>query len=289
MTYVLDQTGAELREHMRRITDTSGWDDPLATRLWAEVQALDAEIARLRHQDNPPASSEAGLADHEAVPLRSALVHFFKQFRQSVFAEYHGTGAEPYRERGFSDGCWFDTESARLLVALDQMPASSYETALADIVAWSEAYPKTVFLQPDYTKAHEALQAVGMTLDAISADIMRTALDEVGKRARSALGASDHPPASSGKALTGKAQGAEHKGFTAGYAMACANIVNLHGEDTIAENILAESGITLAEVKALGLTDYDMKPLRALFREIARKQKAHKVRPAPPASSGQEG
>lgn len=206
MTYVLDQTGAELREHMRRITDTSGWDDPLATRLWAEVQALDAEIARLRHQDNPPASSEAGLADHEAVPLRSALVHFFKQFRQSVFAEYHGTGAEPYRERGFSDGCWFDTESARLLVALDQMPASSYETALADIVAWSEAYPKTVFLQPDYAKAHEALQAVGMTLDAISADIMRTALDEVGKRARSALGASDHPPASSGKALTGKAQ-----------------------------------------------------------------------------------
>lgn len=199
MTYVLDQTGAELREHMRRITDTSGWDDPLATRLWAEVQALDAEIARLRHQDNPPASSEAGLADHEAVPLRSALVHFFKQFRQSVFAEYHGTGAEPYRERGFSDGCWFDTESARLLVALDQMPASSYETALADIVAWSEAYPKTVFLQPDYAKAHEALQAVGMTLDAISADIMRTALDEVGKRARSALGASDHPPASSGK------------------------------------------------------------------------------------------
>lgn len=206
MTYVLDQTGAELREHMRRITDTSGWDDPLATRLWAEVQALDAEIARLRHQDNPPASSEAGLADHEAVPLRSALVHFFKQFRQSVFAEYHGTGAEPYRERGFSDGCWFDTESARLLVALDQMPASSYETALADIVAWSEAYPKTVFLQPDYAKAHEALQAVGMTLDAISADIMRTALDEVGKRARSALGASDHPPASSGKALTGKGQ-----------------------------------------------------------------------------------
>jgi hypothetical protein len=181
----------------------------LATRLWAEVQALDAEIARLRHQDNPPASSEAGLADHEAVPLRSALVHFFKQFRQSVFAEYHGTGAEPYRERGFSDGCWFDTESARLLVALDQMPASSYETALADIVAWSEAYPKTVFLQPDYAKAHEALQAVGMTLDAISADIMRTALDEVGKRARSALGASDHPPASSGKALTGKAQGVE--------------------------------------------------------------------------------
>lgn len=127
----------------------------------------------------------------EPESLQSALIYFFKQFRQSVFAEYHGTGAEPYRERGFSTNCWFDTESARLLAALDQMPASSYETALADIVAWSEAYPKTVFLPPDYAKAHEALQAVGMTLDAISADIMRTAMDEVGKRARAAL----KPPA----------------------------------------------------------------------------------------------
>lgn len=67
------------------------------------------------------------------------------------------------------------------------------ETALADLVAWADAYPKAVFPAPDYTKAHEALQAVGMTLDAISADIMRTALDEVGRRARSALSAPDHP------------------------------------------------------------------------------------------------
>lgn len=47
MTYVLDQTGAELRDHMKRITDGSGWDDPLATRLWVEVQDLDATVARL--------------------------------------------------------------------------------------------------------------------------------------------------------------------------------------------------------------------------------------------------
>lgn len=86
-----------------------------------------------------------------------------------------------------------------------------------------------------------------------------------------------------------EAQGAERGGFNAGYAMACANIVNLHGEDTIAEDVLAESGITLAEIKALDLTDYDMKPLRALFREIARKRKARKSRPAPPSSSGQRG
>ena len=71
--------------------------------------------------------------------------------------------------------------------------AESLVGALRDLAAWAEAYPKSVFLPPDYKSAHHALQAVGMTLDAISADIMRTALDEVGRRARSALSASDHP------------------------------------------------------------------------------------------------
>lgn len=108
MTYVLNQTGAELRDHMKRISDTSGWDDPLSTRLWQEVQALDRRCG-------------------------------------------------------------------------------TTETALSDLAAWAEAYPKSVFLPPDYEKAHQALQAVGMTLDAISADIMRTTLREVGRRARAAL------------------------------------------------------------------------------------------------------
>lgn len=48
MTYVTDQTSAELRAHMRRLTATPGWHEPLADRLWREVQEQDAEIKRLR-------------------------------------------------------------------------------------------------------------------------------------------------------------------------------------------------------------------------------------------------
>lgn len=81
---------------------------------------------------------------------------------------------------------------------------------------------------------------------------------------------------------------AEHAGFNAGYAMACANICNLHDKPDIAGDVLSESGITLAQVRALDLTEYDMKPLRALFREIARGRKLSKARDASP-SSGQGG
>jgi hypothetical protein len=48
MTYVTEQTGAELRNHMRRLIVMPGWHDPLCDRLWSEVQKQDAEIARLR-------------------------------------------------------------------------------------------------------------------------------------------------------------------------------------------------------------------------------------------------
>ncbi len=61
--------------------------------------------------------------------------------------------------------------------------------------------------------------------------------------------------------------------FVAGYALAVANIMHTHGDDTIAEDVLNEGGITLAQVKSLGLTEFDMKVLRKLFREIARKSK----------------
>jgi len=58
---------------------------------------------------------------------------------------------------------------------------------LRDFVAWSEAYPEDIFVPPDYAKAHELLQAGGMTLDAISASIMRRATEMIGRRARAAL------------------------------------------------------------------------------------------------------
>lgn len=62
-----------------------------------------------------------------------------------------------------------------------------YEEALRRIVAWSEAYPLANFPEPDWHKAREALQAAGITLDAISASNMRHVIDGDGKIARAAL------------------------------------------------------------------------------------------------------
>ena len=59
--------------------------------------------------------------------------------------------------------------------------------ALEDFVKWSEAYPTDIFIEPDFEKAHALLQVGGMTLDAISASILRSATKEMGKRARAAL------------------------------------------------------------------------------------------------------
>jgi hypothetical protein len=63
------------------------------------------------------------------------------------------------------------------------------EEALQQIVKWSEAYPLTVFPEPDFKKARKVLEAAGMpyTLDAISASAMRHVVEGVGKIAREAL------------------------------------------------------------------------------------------------------
>lgn len=50
MTYVSDQTSAELRAHMRSLTSTPGWREPLADRLWKEIQALDAQVKQLTNE-----------------------------------------------------------------------------------------------------------------------------------------------------------------------------------------------------------------------------------------------
>lgn len=61
------------------------------------------------------------------------------------------------------------------------------EEALERIQTWSKAYPLKAFPKPDLKKAHEALKAVGMTLDVISADAMRHVLDGVKDIAKQAL------------------------------------------------------------------------------------------------------
>ena len=62
-----------------------------------------------------------------------------------------------------------------------------YQEALQRIVQWSEAYPLDVFPEPDLRKAHELLQAGGVTLDALSAHAMRHVVTGVGKIAKEAL------------------------------------------------------------------------------------------------------
>lgn len=48
MTYVREQTSAELATHMRTLQSLPGWHDPLADRLWQEVEAIKASNERLR-------------------------------------------------------------------------------------------------------------------------------------------------------------------------------------------------------------------------------------------------
>ncbi len=54
--------------------------------------------------------------------------------------------------------------------------------------------------------------------------------------------------------------------FNHGYVIACCNVTNLHDEPGIAHDTLRELGISKAEVKRMGLCDYDAKALREIER-----------------------
>jgi hypothetical protein len=60
---------------------------------------------------------------------------------------------------------------------------------------------------------------------------------------------------------------AEVLSFKTGYMLACCNLVNLHDEPGLAYDVLAEAGITRADVKAMELCDYDAKALRKIRKE----------------------
>jgi hypothetical protein len=62
-----------------------------------------------------------------------------------------------------------------------------YEDALRRIVEWSEAYPLSVFPEPDWNEAAKLLHAGGVSLDAISASCMRHVVAGVAEIARDAL------------------------------------------------------------------------------------------------------
>lgn len=56
-----------------------------------------------------------------------------------------------------------------------------YEELFEHIKGWCEAYPISIFPEPDFGKAHEVLKANGMTLDAISASNMKHVITQVQK------------------------------------------------------------------------------------------------------------
>jgi len=53
---------------------------------------------------------------------------------------------------------------------------------LADLRAWADAYPTSVFREPDFAKAHKVLTENGMTLDALSASTMRFMTEDLRRR-----------------------------------------------------------------------------------------------------------
>lgn len=82
------------------------------------------------------------------------------------------------------------------------------------------------------------------------------------------------------KALEAKLAAAEKAAFEHGYVLACCNIVNLHDEPTIAHCTLSELGVTRADVKAMNLSEYDLKALRKIERDRSRSPYAKASRKA---------
>jgi len=73
---------------------------------------------------------------------------------------------------------------AKLVAAKER---EHYDDLFAHIKGWCEAYPISVFPEPDFKKAHEVLKANGMTLDAISASNMKHVITQVQKMIDAAI------------------------------------------------------------------------------------------------------
>ncbi|MBT9570040.1 MAG: hypothetical protein IV106_02810 [Pseudomonas umsongensis] len=82
MTYVRDQSSAELAAHMRSLQKMSGWFEPLADRLWQEVEALQATIAQQAQMIEHLRGGPTPL--YTAVDMANADSSGFKNGRKSV-------------------------------------------------------------------------------------------------------------------------------------------------------------------------------------------------------------
>lgn len=79
MTYVTEQTSAELRMHMRSLKKMPGWHEPLADRLWREVESLQAALKECVEQN------EACFANHYGEnPEGGAIPEYIRRARALI-------------------------------------------------------------------------------------------------------------------------------------------------------------------------------------------------------------
>lgn len=63
------------------------------------------------------------------------------------------------------------------------------------------------------------------------------------------------------------------KDFSKGYACAVAQIIDQHGEDSIAEDIFQCNFMSIKTMRSIGVDEYDIKLLKPIVKEIERKKK----------------
>ena len=64
--------------------------------------------------------------------------------------------------------------------------------------------------------------------------------------------------------------------FTQGYTCAVANIIRLHGDSTIAEDVYRNNCYTLEELIELGVDESDLEVIKPIIAEINRKSNVFK-------------
>lgn len=106
---------------------------------------------------------------------------------RAVIAERDATESERKHWEMTADALRTDLECMTRRAEQAEARLADAEDALQKIVDWSEAYPLSVFPEPDFKKANEVLKANGMTLDAISASNMRHVVKGVGEIARATI------------------------------------------------------------------------------------------------------
>jgi hypothetical protein len=86
-----------------------------------------------------------------------------------------------------SAAAWDKCEERRLLQEAAEVKLASAVEGLRRIQSWADAYPLTVFPEPDFKKSRDALAAAGISLDAVSASNMRHAITGAGEIARAII------------------------------------------------------------------------------------------------------